>query len=512
MASAGLLKLLYSGFQDERLLPSKGILKLKDFQKVYVKGGRFTSEWYSVKFDNTPAFGQVAKCTIPRRGHLITRAFLMLTLPDIRTAQVAAQAEATKLGKTFAGPRFGWTNSVGHALINSAQVTIGANVVDTLDGRLMEVLDEFHTPLEKVPVLNRMIGRHDSGFSPTSNGSLTQYQELAVPLPFWFARGDPSEALPIDAIGTDILQISLALNPLQNLITSSQHITSPGSTDDTYPNILGSPFYVLDPAGTPLPGLNGIMSQSVTVSPLTTKMPASLQIQSAYILLEYIYLDGPEANRLRLGDLSYPIVQHYATVFDTGVSPNVRIPMRIPNPCRELYFYAHRKSADLLNAPFLATRDLSGLEPSIAAPWWPDATGLSSRTPQSLVPAYSTIDSQPLTGISLTYEGRLVRYATDIPAIFQSVLPSFEQRKTPWHNKYYYHIPFGTQNEQFGISNPMGHANLDKFKNIDLSLTFSPTRGSTRFTDVPSYNIYLWAETYNILRVYGGRAGLLFAY
>ena len=92
MASAGLLKLLYSGFQDERLLPSKGILKLQDFQKVYVKAGRFTSEWYSVKFDNTPAFGQVAKCTIPRRGNLITRAFLMVSLPDIRTAQQAAQA------------------------------------------------------------------------------------------------------------------------------------------------------------------------------------------------------------------------------------------------------------------------------------------------------------------------------------------------------------------------------------------------------------------------------------
>jgi hypothetical protein len=92
------------------------------------------------------------------------------------------------------------------------------------------------------------------------------------------------------------------------------------------------------------------------------------------------------------------------------------------------------------------------------------------------------------------------------------VLPSFEQQKTPWHNKYYYHLPFGTNHEKFGITNPIGEANLDKMQNIDLVLNFKPFRGSIRATDVPAYTIYVWAETYNILRVYGGRAGLLFGY
>jgi hypothetical protein len=110
------------------------------------------------------------------------------------------------------------------------------------------------------------------------------------------------------------------------------------------------------------------------------------------------------------------------------------------------------------------------------------------------------------------YEGKLVRYATDSPTFFRSILPAFEQRKTPWHNKYLYHLPFGTQHEKYGITNQMGHANLDKITKIDLSLSFKPFRGSLRVTDVPDYTIYVWAETYNILRVYGGRAGLLFGY
>jgi len=520
MASAGLLKLLHSGLQDERLLPPKGQPKIEAFQKAFVKTGRFTTEWYRVDFDNTPTFGQTAKATLPRRGHLITKVFLMVTLPDIRTTQLSARTAANTAGKPFAGPTFGWTNSVGHALINQAQFTIGATPIDTLDGRLMEVLDKFHTPLEKTTTVNRMMGRYDYGFTPKSNGWDTQFKEIAVPLPFWFARGDPSDALPIDAIGTDILQIGITFNTIANIYTTTSRAKNL-QNQLILPPMAGSPFYVLDPVnGKPVYGLNGNPQKSVLASQIPgIQMPTNYAFEDAYLLLEYVYLDKPEANRIRLGDISYPIVQHYSIPpFDTRSMPSARVRMRIPNPTRELYFFAHRQEADLLNAPFLATRDLSGFFVAdlsgigLVAPWWPDASGLNTEIFRPLIPAYSAIDSEPITSFALTYEGKLVRYATDSPVLFRSILPSFEQRKSPWHNKYYYHIPFGTQHEAYGITNPMGHANLDKMQNIDLLLNFKPYRGSIRVTDVPAYTIYVWAETYSILRVYGGRAGLLFGY
>lgn len=537
MASAGLLSLLHSGLQDERLLPEKGQPKIEDFQKVYVKGGRFTTEFYRVDFDNAPSFGNTAKATLPRRGHLITRIFLMATMPDIRTPQLAARAAA---GTTFAGPTFGWTNSVGHALVSQAQLTIGGATIDTLDGRLLEVLDEFHTPIEKVSTVNRMIGRHDNGFTAQSNGWNTQYQELAIPIPFWFARGDPSEALPIDAIGADQVQIGITFNTIDNLFTTTTRTksTTTGTVATTtdpitgacipsvpgnymMPSIEGSSFYVLDTVrGQPTFGLNGNPQKSVRASPMGYQfnMPANYSLKDAYLLVEYVYLDRPEANRFRLGDLTYPIVQHYAiNPFDTKGLPSARIQMRIPNPARDFYFFAHRRDADVLNAPFLATRDLSGTFTADisgvgpTAPWWPDASGLASQLFLPLVPAYSALDSEPIDSLALTYEGKFVRYATDCPAYFRSVLPSFEQRKSPWHNKYFYHLPFGTSQE-FGISNPMGEANLDKMLTVELALTFRPFRGSLLATNVPQYNVYCWFETYNILRVYGGRAGLLFGY
>lgn len=523
MASAGLLKLLNSGIQDERLLPKRGTI-VESFDKVYVKGGRFTTEWYRVDFDNAPAFGQTARCTIPRRGQLISRAFLMVKMPDIRTRQLVARTDAELIGKTFVGPGFGWTNSIGHALVSQSQIIIGGSVIDTIDGRLMEVLDEFHTPLEKVTTVNRMIGRFDNGFTEQSNGWKQANQELAIPLPFWFTR-DPSEALPIDAIGADQVQITTTFNTLDNLFVTSarsSESSEPKSSanaltgiceagaSSTMPSMVNSKFYVEDPSGNPVAGLTGDLAVSTTVSPLQVTMQSDYKLQEAYILFEYIHLDAPEANRLRLGDLSYPIVQHYAIhPFDSKGLPTARIPMRIPNLTRDLYFFAHRQEADLLNAPFLATRDLT--RGSSKSPWWPDASGLDTTNYSFLQPAYSRIDSEPLKSISLSYEGRFIRYASDTPALFRSILPSIEHRKTPWHNKYYYTLPFGTARE-LGISNPVGMANLDKIQNVELNLVFQPFAGTLRETDVPKYTIYVWAETYNILRVYGGRAGLLFGY
>ncbi len=86
MSAAGLLRLLNSGLQDERLLPPQGQPRIDLFQSIFIKAGRFTTETYRVDFDNRASFGTEARATLPRRGHLITRAFLVATLPDIHTS------------------------------------------------------------------------------------------------------------------------------------------------------------------------------------------------------------------------------------------------------------------------------------------------------------------------------------------------------------------------------------------------------------------------------------------
>ena len=182
--------------------------------------------------------------------------------------------------------------------------------------------------------------------------------------------------------------------------------------------------------------------------------------------------------------------------------------LRIPNPTRNLFFYAQRYEAPTFNAPHLATRDLSGTETPIA-PWWPNASQIGTRVYQELTPGYVYRNSEPISEIQLVYEGSLYRYATGSPSIFRSLIPSMEMRKSPWVHRYMYNLPFAFQSGLLAPSQHCGEANLDKIVNINLRLGLQPFAGTQT---VPRYLIYVWAETYNIFRVYGARGGMMFAY
>jgi hypothetical protein len=256
----------------------------------------------------------------------------------------------------------------------------------------------------------------------------------------------------------------------------------------------------------------------ISVNGTPIQMPNNLQLGECYIMAEYVYLDQNEANRFRLADLQIPVVQHYRMKpFDTRGLPTARIPLNIPNPTRDIYFMLNRVEAPRYNAYFLATRDLTGnintLPDDSSTPWWPDALGLYADIPSTFLrPGFALSDSEPLSGYEVDYEGSLVRFRTQGPALFRAVLPSYEQRKTPWVNRYYYNFPFGIQNGFTPFSRPQGEANLDKIVNRDLVLQMRPIRGYVGGAVVPSYVVYVYAATYNILRVYGGRAGMMFAF
>ena len=508
---AALLKILQSGIQDVRLLAPKGQPKIDFFKKVFIKAGRFTTQWSRIDFDQIPDFGRAATVTLPRQGHLISRLYLVVNLPDIVGAQLAAASAATAAERTLLGPTFGWTNSLGHVLVSSAQIDIGGSRTEVLDSQLLEVLDEFRTPLEKVTSVNRLIERYDNGFTKRTIGwdPRKRPAQVAVPLPFWFSRGDAGAFLPIDAISTDAVKLTINFAPIGDTYVSDV-ITDPTITlqlGKVYPPILGSPFYVANPAGTFTYG-----GRAASILPGIT-MPLIQSLGDTYLMAEYIYLDKAEANRFRLADILLPVPQHYRIEpYDTRNFPKVSVPLRIPNPTRDIFFYAGRYEAPSYNAPFLATRDLSGLDCTVA-PWWPDASGLNAAYfTGDYVPGYSTRDSDPISDIAFIYEGRLVRYGTEVSSLFRTILPSINQRKSPWINRYYYNLPFGVMNGFMAPSQPSGEANLDKIRRIDLELTMATDRGCLPGTGVERFWIYIWAETYNIFRIYGGRAALMFAY
>ena len=508
---ASLLRVLHSGIQNSRLLPPKGQPNVELFSKVLIRAGRFTTQWVRLDFDTNPTFGSKAVITIPRKGHLVSRIYLVTTMPDIDTAQVQALQIASTNGQEFVGPRYTWTNSIGHAILQQATVDIGGSRVEQIDGQLLEVLDEFYTPLEKLTLMNSLIQRNMTNF-PQFPGSVRDPIVCYTPLPFWFSKGDPGTYLPIDALAADTVKLTIQFAPLSSLyVSSAMNATTELCSGKSYYPLIGSSFYVKDPLGKDVYGLEGNPAVPTKVSSIPGVQQPSIALGDTYLMAEYLYLDAPEANRFRISDIEVPVTQHYSfDPFDTNGSSRASIELRVPNPTRNIFFYAQRYEAIGLNAPFLSTRDLSGAGTTL--PWWPNALPINMRSPGLIQPAFVFRDSEPIASAMLVYEGKLVRYSTRSPSIFRSLVPSYEMKKSPFVNRYYYTFHFGLNHGSLAPSVPSGEANLDKITTISLDLEFKPFRGNSNQNQVPRYIVHVWAQTYNIFRVYGGRGGMMFAY
>lgn len=414
------------------------------------------------------------------------------------------------------GPHFGWTNNLGHSLIDSASITIGGNLVETINGQLMEVLDEFQTPLEKVTEKSRQLCRAETGFTQKTFGYSNTNQLVTTHLPFWFSRGDPGCTLPIDALNVDEVRLTVNFKPITSLYYTDSRAALPAINAEggsLWP-IANSKFYYADPDGIAIPNLEPFRQYiDPTIAFPDIQMPATYSIQDSHLMVEYIYLDKAEANRFRIADLQVPIVQHYTlNPEDTNKNTFAKIRLDIPNPTRDLFFYCQRYEAPSLNAHFLATRDLSKNQTNPYSLWWPDASGLDARFYGTLRPGFSSSGSEPIRWLALNYAETLNRYSTENVALFRSLMPSMEQRKAPWINRYYYNLPFGCQNGLNPISTPLGNANLDKVQKISLALGFHGITGDPTDSYAERFWVRTFAETYNIFRIYGGRGTMMFAY
>ena len=539
MGGSSLLKVLTTGIQDQRLYTKK---TLYPFIKVWYKVTRYTTQLVRLDFENQPDFGRTAFCKLQRKGHLISRLFLVANMPDIisirDTAVLKAKEQYPLLNPSDFSiyPKVGWTNSLGHALCDRITLDIGGMRIEQLDSRLLEMLDEYNTPLEKVTVVNRLLPRDDSTFGGKffsgDSTLVSPTTRCVVPIPFWFTRGDPAAALPIDAIMADDVRVGFTFRPFNQLIYTQSLATGNTSFDPgtaLWP-FLGSNFYVQEsqPPTYPATALTIPSLRPSENKPsgfnqyqkIDVQVPLSYSLGDTYLLAEYIYLDQPEANRLRVSDIQVPIVQHYAMKpLDTNGLPRAILPLDVPNPARDLFWMFNRIEAPTYNNFFLSSRDLRDPGPVIDGNgnykylWWPNSIGLSPRQPGSLVPGFTARNSEPISALAIMYEGTLVRAQTNNPPLFRGILPSYQQKKTPWLNGYYYNFSFGVQNGKSPISKPRGHANLDKIRKREMYFELNPNAGcASNPNNVPRFVIYCWAETYNIFRVYGGRAGCLFAY
>jgi hypothetical protein len=499
---ASMFHIVTSGLQDkERLNAPKGQPSIRFYSAVFMRRTRWASQWRRVEFDNLADFGKKATVTLPQLGELISRVILVVNLPDIYTIQQQAEAAARSTGGFFSntviGPKWNWTNSIGHALCSSMELQIGDQVIDTLDSRLLEILDEQVRPVEHFDTTNTMISRDPAAY--TSNVS-TKPTTLEIVPPFWFNRGPGPQVLPIQALSKDKVQITVNFRPIQQCVYTDARIDprnpplSGNQGTGPLPNIASCGFFQTDDTSTQTiynmtrtPVGTGFDPSLTPLGSLVSGivMPSNYHFLDAYWIVEYISLEDREASAFRQADLQLQIEQHLAvSPVETGGAASIRIPLNEGGLVRDMTWVAQRVEAPSYNAYFLFSRDLGPPDASGSfIPWWPDAVIPNWDYGDGFIqPAFTTRQSDPLKAATLWYRGQR-RFEQEAPSFFRSLIPALNCQRAPLIDRYIYRYDFGfwpTGGLADALTKPVdqvrGFSNWDKIpkKELDLTLDTGP--------------------------------------
>ena len=494
---ASMLQIVATGLQDrERLNAPQGKPSVAFYQKVFNKRTRWASQWVRVEFDGLADFGRNVTTTLPIRGELITRATLVVVLPDILTPQLDPSGNPIGIG-----PAWSWTNGLGHAICSNVQFLIDDQIIDEFDSQLLEVIDEQERPVEHFDSTNTLIARDPSAFSDQAMllGRQKNPQTLEVVFPFWWNRGPGPNALPIQALWKDKVQLRTTFRPAQQCVYTSTRINplnpplSINQGAGPLPNIAGCGFFtdvseggvpIYDAAATATLDAKGLQNPFNGQVVPGAAMPAEYHFQDAYWIVEYVSLEDREAAAFRLADQEFSIQQHVAVPpFTTNAAGSVRINLEAAGLVRDLMWVAQRVEAPTYNAYFLFSRDLS--EPKAKTipsdvPWWPNAQIPNWDYGDGIiVPAFANRYSDPIVAAKLLYRGR-TRFEHEGAAVFRSLIPALNCKRAPLIDRYIYRYDFGYW-PTGGLADALyyqpdeirGAANWDKIPNRELVLTMN---------------------------------------
>jgi hypothetical protein len=352
-------------------------------------------------------------------------------------------------------------------------------------------------------------------------------QVVYIPIPFWFSKpGVTSHALPIDALNADLVRIHVSFRPIEDLYYTDARMDNRtvgfrAGTDveGEMPALQGGRFWMSssDTSSDRVYSMNSNMPSSGIPGALVPgiTLPSRFDMGDTYMIGDYISLEELESIAMRTAELTYHVEQHNVIqVQATQGATEVRIPLPLQNPTKELLWVCQRPEAETYNAWFLFTRDLSQplaykQEPNpCLVPWWPNADfEIRAVTDWQVLPAFRTANSEPVRGAALYYNS-FERFVHEGPSLFRSLLPTLYATKAPVHDRYIYMWPFGYGGTTGGNYEPQGAANWDKIPRKEMILTMNP---DSSCLNRPNMNIYVWTTVWNVFKVYGGRGAMLFA-
>jgi len=448
-AGGGLLQLVATGKQDLFLT---GNPQLSFFKMVYRRHTNFSTESQAMYFDGTPNFGQRITCLIPRRGDLLGRIYLDVTLPLI---------------KDTSGNELSYTNSIGNALIQEITFEVGEQEIDKQTGEWMEIWTQLTTPAGQRDGLNEMIGRFEPYMPPILKpGSKSDGLRLLIPLQFYFCK-NPGLYLPLLALQYHPIRINITLRPLQQL------------------------FWVDPPFG----------SQQGWKPACKKSVDCTTQIVNMMLWGEYVYLDVEERRKFVSTSHEYLIeqVQYTPPYSVTAQQQTATISVEFNHPLKEFIFVVQRDEMENRNEWF----NYSNL--AINEPIPSDGTYKVKDYMNSNAPA-GRMDL--ITSAKLQLDG-YDRFTMRGPEYFRLQQP-YEHHTTTPVNSFIYNYCFALRPED---SQPTGTMNASRIDSIVWQIQMNPVLSNPCLPDWKqrgNCHIVVYGHNYYVFRVINGFGGLLF--
>jgi len=425
---AGQLQLMTSGSQDRYFTRNPDY---SHFIEAHRKHANFSTQYIDLDPENGDAdFGRKVRFKIPQnQGDLLKTLSVKMTLPEIPGLPI-------------------YIESVGHAIIEHADLIIGGTIVQRLTSDYLQIYSEHNVTQTKQKALEQLIGKYPLRTTDRRVGEVTtggssgnigiiihgtlgadSDENFFVDLPFYFYN-HPELSIPLCAITKQEVEIELTLRKAQDIM--------------------------------------------VTLGGGRVTSPPEIHIKEFKLCTEVVFLDTAERKKMQKMKKDYIITQLQENVFDVGPGVNEgKFHLDFRNPVKELYFVIQRHGDSV-------------------TPFDYDNTELTIDNKRIL---YENLDY-----LTLTFDGEdIITQETGTVLFLKAVQAAIHHSKTQLIRRFYSYS-FALQPEE---SYPTGQVNLSNIKEQVLYLKLTPCPSFAR-------QIRVYAVNHNILRVGEGIAKTLF--
>ena len=562
----GLIQLVKTGAQNELI---NGNPSMTHFRAVYRRHTNFAMEHVRLSFTSSnlqfsTTGTRTLSCRVDRIANVLFDTYLVLTLPDIWSPLYSIGASAPPSGyvprSNSIGYEFRWIENIGYNLIESVNISMNGQVIQTLRGEWLKFYSYLTHDANKRKIVDQMVGNVRELYDPANAyDRINQYphavapatlpttlpqtrtpepsirsRQLIVPLHFWFCE-NPGLALPLVSLQNAEVYINVTLRNLNDLYTVVD--VNPAST--TYGQRVSPTNYPL---------------QLFLSPPLTTGLPSNPTLTSwfpdPYIEGNFIWLTEMEKNQLARADQTFLVktVQYVFKAGQFGANTDIELPMF--NMVTRFVFSAQRSDRILYND----WDNYTNWENENRAPWSSiDNSTMTNLYTSGQQQVSSVIPRLPLVDAVLLLDGK-ERFQTK-PMPFFSLLQMYKHTTgvTPDSLPGVYQYSFALDNDQYQPSGAINGSMFDKITlrtNLQQPLPASTTTTtttvvcilkSTVFSQNPvvippgqvgnynpsdilaavqtndniiftfTYNVSAYVESINFLRIVSGLANLVFA-